>query len=105
MIYTFKSKASADLIMLEPAGNRVVAVLGKEGKKGIITFAECASAIAKLEAAIAEQENARAEQEAEAAASGSKLAAQSITLRTRVWPFIEMLKHAQKAEADVVWGV
>ena len=65
MIYTFKSKASADLIMLEPAGNRVVAVLGKEGKKGIITFAECASAIAKLEAAIAEQENARAEQEAE----------------------------------------
>jgi hypothetical protein len=105
VIYKFKSKASADLIMLEPAGNRLVALLGKESAKGIITFTECASAITKLEAAIAEEEKTRAEAEAEAAANGSKLGPQAISLRTRVWPFIEMLKRAQKAEADVVWGV
>jgi hypothetical protein len=104
MIYKFKSQATADLVMLEATGNQIVSILGKFGPQGIITVAEQSSAIIKIEAAIAEEEQQRKLAEAEAAKEGRKLPPPAITLRTRAWPFVEMLRKAQKENADVVWG-
>jgi cyclopropane-fatty-acyl-phospholipid synthase len=99
MLYKFKSKATGDLIMLEPNGRRVLEVIGKDaGPKGIIEAAQMPAAIAALEAAIAQEEAAGKKAEEEGKAP-------DVTLRQRAVPFIDMLKRAEKAGADVVWGV
>jgi hypothetical protein len=100
MLYKFKSKATGDLIMLEPNGRRVLQIIGKDpGPKGIILPAEMSGAISALEAAIA-QEDA----DAKAAAAAPK-SSDSVSLRQRAVPFLDMLRRAQKADEEIVWGV
>ena len=53
MLYKFKSRATADLIMLEPQGRQIVSLIGKTpGASGIVTVAQIPAAIAALEAAV-----------------------------------------------------
>ncbi|MDR6155298.1 hypothetical protein QF021_003387 [Acidovorax delafieldii] len=41
MLYKFKSRATADLIMLEPQGRQIVTIIGKTpGASGIVTAAQ-----------------------------------------------------------------
>jgi hypothetical protein len=107
MIYKFKSKAAGDVIMMGPAGDDVLRVIGKSpAATGIIEVAQMPAAIAALEQAIAADEAARAQAEKEAAADGSKLAPRDgVTLRQRAWPLVEMMKRSIGEKADVVWGV
>ena len=50
MLYKFKSKASGDLIMLEPNGRRMLEIIGKTpGPQGIIEVHQMAAAVAALE--------------------------------------------------------
>lgn len=106
MLYKFKSKASGDLIMLEPNGRRVLEIIGKTGAKGIVLPEQMPAAIAKLEAAVKQEE---AEHHAAEAPGGEEgglgYDGTSVGLRQRVLPFIEMLKRCQQAEKEVVWGV
>jgi cyclopropane-fatty-acyl-phospholipid synthase len=99
MLYKFKSRAAADLIMLEPHGRQIVSIMGKTpGSSGIVTVAQIPAAIAALEAAVAEEE---ARLKAQAADQRKDV----VRLRQRVVPFIEMLKRSAAADTDVVWGV
>ncbi|MEJ6020868.1 DUF1840 domain-containing protein [Ramlibacter sp. PS4R-6] len=107
MLYKFKSKATGDLIMLEPNGRRVLQAIGKDaGAQGIIQPGEMAGAIGALERAIAQEE---AEQKAavdEAKAKGEVPPKfDAVSLRQRAVPFIDMLRRAEKEKAEVVWGV
>jgi Domain of unknown function (DUF1840) len=107
MIYKFKSKAAGDVIMMGPAGDDVLRVIGKApAATGIIELASMPAAIAALEQAIAADEAVRAQAEKEAAAEGSKLGARDgVTLRQRAWPLVDMMKRSIGEKADVVWGV
>ncbi|MBC5763283.1 DUF1840 domain-containing protein [Ramlibacter albus] len=107
MLYKFKSKAAGDLIMLEPNGRRVLEIIGKDpGPKGIIQAAEIPGAIAKLEQAIVEEEAEHKRVIDEAKAKGEVPPKfDSVSLRQRAVPFIDMLKRCEKAGADIVWGV
>ena len=59
MLYKFKSGATADLVMLEPAGHRLLEVLGREpSDKGIFESADLPDLMRQLERAI-EQEEAK----------------------------------------------
>ena len=108
MLYKFKSKAAADLIMLQPNGQRVLQIIGKGDTqtKGILLPAQMPAAIAALEAAIAREEaelKAAAEQ---AAARGEELPrTDAVSLRQRVVPFLGMLRRCQQANKEIVWGV
>ncbi|WP_426306217.1 DUF1840 domain-containing protein [Acidovorax facilis] len=107
MLYKFKSRAAADLIMLEPQGRQVVTIMGKTpGASGIVTAAQIPAAIAALESAVASEEaqqaSADAEGEDEASAEDR---AEAVRLRQRVAPLIDMLKRSAAADVDVVWGV
>jgi cyclopropane-fatty-acyl-phospholipid synthase len=107
MLYKFKSKATGDLIMLEPNGRQVLQIIGKEpGPQGIIEPAQMAPAVRALEAAI-EREEADQKQAAEQAQlTGDKAARpDGISLRQRAVPFVDMLRRAEKAGEDIVWGV
>lgn len=114
MLYKFKSRSTADLILLEPHGRRLLQIMGKEtGRTGIITVAQIPAAVAALEAAVLAEERqiaARA-QEKEAQplephedAAPDENPAQFVSLRQRAAPFIEMLRRSAEGGHDVVWG-
>jgi hypothetical protein len=107
MLYKFKSKAAGDLIMLEPNGRRVLQVIGKDpGPKGIILPGQMAAAAAALEAEIAREEAQQKAAIDEARAKGEPVPKfEAVSLRQRVVPFIDMLRRAQQADAEIVWGV
>ena len=104
MLYKFKSRATADLIMREPHGGQIVSILGKApGASGIVTAAQIPEAIAALEAAVAADEAQPPVDEAqdEAAADDRK---DAVRLRQRAAPFIDMLRRSAAEGVDVVWG-
>jgi cyclopropane-fatty-acyl-phospholipid synthase len=119
MLFKFKSKATGDLIMLEPNGRRVLQIIGKDpSSTGIILPAQMPTALAALESAIASEESAIAEAKAAAklnaqntfgddadAAKSSYSNADVVPLRQRALPFIELLKSSHNAGVEVVWGV
>lgn len=108
MLYKFKSKASGDLIMLEPNGRRMLEIIGKlsDDGRGILQPAQMPAAIAALQAAIAQEEAQRQALAAEARARGEAEAPfEGVSLRQRATPFIDMLRRCQQAEKDIVWGV
>ena len=103
MLYKFKSKATGDLIMLEPNGRQVLQIIGKDpAPKGIVEPGQMAPAILALEAAIArdEADQKQAQGKGEKAVRGD-----GISLRQRAVPFVDMLRRAEQAGEDIVWGV
>ena len=107
MIYKFKSKAAGDVIMMGPAGDDVLRLMGKApAAQGIIEVSAMAAAASAIEQAVAGDEAARAQAEKDAAAEGRTLAPrEGVSLRQRAWPLLEMMKRSQAAGADIVWGV
>ena len=123
MLYKFKSKATGDLIMLEPQGRQILKIIGKEpGAQGIIEPKDMMAAIDALQQAVVREEEARLEAEREAqkeiqraaeglaadpAKSGKHTGSDkgAISLKQRVVPFIDMLRRAHAEDKDIVWGV
>jgi hypothetical protein len=107
MLYKFKSKAAGDLIMLEPNGRRVLEAIGKDpSPKGIILPEQVGPAIAALEAVIAQEEAEHKAAIDEAKAKGEVPPKfDSVSLRQRAVPFIDMLRRCEKAGAEITWGV
>lgn len=108
MLYKFKSKAAADLIMLEPQGRQILEIIGKApGSSGIVTAAQIPGAISALEAAVASSEAQPLAPEGQDAEEEDDQGARADTvkLRQRAAPFIEMLRKSAAEKADVVWGV
>jgi hypothetical protein len=103
MLYKFKSKATGDLIMLEPNGRRVLEIIGKDaGPKGIILPEE----IAALESAIAREEADQKAAIEQAKAKGEvPPPLDAVSLRQRAVPFLDMLRRASQAGKEIVWGV
>ena len=107
MLYKFKSKASGDLILLEPQGQQFLQLIGKTpAPQGIIEPEHMLQAIADLQEAVRAQEAAQAHAVAEAQAQGHP-APQfgGISLRQRCKPIIDMLQRCQQAGQPIVWGV
>jgi hypothetical protein len=110
MLYKFKSKATSDLIMLGPDAQRLLKLMGSDApSKGIFTVAQQPLAVAALEAAIAQDEARLAALLAQRVADGSQdgggAAPESVSLKRRAQPLLEMLRRSLAAKKDVVWGV
>ncbi|MES2832024.1 MAG: DUF1840 domain-containing protein [Pseudomonadota bacterium] len=122
MLITFTSKATADVLMYENHARPILELLHKDLKRGVITAAETAAAIDVLEAEIERSKNEPntgpdtkldMEPSANAGMSASELSAderedqqlQSVRFSTRAYPILEMLRAAQRAGKDVMWGV
>ena len=103
MLYKFKSRSAPDLIMLEPHGRQILQIIGKTpGASGIITAAQIPEAIAAREGGVAADEavvNAEGPSDDEGAERQD-----TVRLRHRAAPFLEMLRRTVAQEHDVVWG-
>lgn len=107
MLYRFKSKNLADVIMLEPNGKRVLEIIGKDpGPQGIILPDQMPPAIEALRVAIEQEERAMAQTKA-AVSEGhtEEQPADGVSLRQRSLPFIQMLQFCHQHGDTVVWGV
>lgn len=110
MLYKFKSRAAADLILLEPQGRQILEIIGKTpGPTGIVTAAQIPAALAALEAAVARDEaRLRAAQQEPGSADANPAEDEpndTVHLRQRATPFIDLLRRSQQEGCDVVWGV
>jgi Domain of unknown function (DUF1840) len=110
MVYRFQSKASGDVLMTAPAGERVLRAVGIEpAPQGIVEPGAMPAAIRALEAAIdsdeAVPEQTRAANEAMNDDGAAEADSDDVSLRQRAWPLVEMMKRAQAADVPIVWGV
>ena len=109
MLYKFKSRAAADLIMLEPQGRQILEIIGKApSPSGIVTVAQIPDAISALEAAVLASEAQPPVQESSDTQDDDDDASarsDTVRLRQRAAPFIDMLRKSVAEKADVVWGV
>lgn len=107
MLYIFKSKATGNLIMLQPNGERVLRIIGKDaGPTGIVLPEQMPAAISALEDAIVEEESAKKTDAAQDQGAENGTAQRDrVSLRQRALPFIDMLKRCHQADEEIVWGV
>ena len=107
MHYVFKSKATADLIMAEPVGDRILAIVGKTpSPQGIIEATAIPEAIRALERAVdSETEAARRSGGERQDATHDGATGQRVGLQQRAWPLLAMMQRALAERADIVWGV
>lgn len=106
MLYKFRTKDAADVIMIGSAGDHLLKLMGREPQAaGIFEAAHLTTALAALEQAIREDEAAQAQAQAEAQAEGRELPARAgVSLKQRAWPLMEMMRLAAQRQHDIVWG-
>lgn len=114
MLVTFKSKAAAEVLMYEEHAKRILDLLHKDVKRGIITAEEAPNAVAKLEAEITESrlhptsEEVRRDVLAHHGDEGDDNEhepVEFVSFATRAYPLLEMLRAARQDRQDVMWGV
>lgn len=113
MLFKFKSKAAADLIMLEADARRLLKImLGDDPVKGIVLSQDLPAVLAKIDAAVLYDEalrKARAEkaqqvtQEDLDASDEPELPA--VRLAQRAAPMQQMIQRSIAEASDIVWGV
>jgi len=102
MLYKFRSKASADLIMLEPNGRQLLEIMGKDPRPpGILLPQEMARAMQALQQALDDETQALHE----AGVQPHAVPAGAVSLRQRALPMLDMLRRCERAGAEIVWGV
>lgn len=103
MLYKFRSKVAADVIMMGPTGDQILRIIGKEPEgRGILDAAGMPAAIQAIEAAITREETQAPQTDSpadELDASGEEV----VGLRQRAWPLVEM-KRAHAEGEEVVWA-
>ncbi len=109
MLYKFKSRTSAEVIMLQANGDQMLRIIGKDiGPQGIITLEQIPAALVAIEAAVVAAEatqQAKATGKATEEKDDDATNEDGIQLRQRAAPFIALLKESQDGDASVVWGV
>ena len=130
MLVIFKSKAGGDIIMFEENAKQILDLLNKDTDKGIITAEQTADAIVKLENEIErrkmieaqekaereriekeEQEKKEKEEEEEGKDPKDDRKKEAtrpeppVSFSARTYPFMQLLKAANKKKKDIYWGV
>jgi hypothetical protein len=106
-LYRFKSRETGDLVMLEPHGKRILEIIGKDpGAAGVIQPQQMPAAEQALRDAVVKEEADQQRQLEEAQAKGDPPPEfDTVSLRLRSAPFIEMMQRCEKAGVAMVWGV
>ena len=132
MLITFKSRAYGDLLMFEENAMQILDLFGKDVAQGIITVEQLPEAIRTLEEEVARQKIAEAQEKLERekaerereekeeekrwrtgdddgydsyGKSKREKNEDPVPFSSRAYPFLEMLRAAEKREVPVVWGV
>jgi hypothetical protein len=114
MLITFRSKPSADFIMYKDHARRILESLNKNVDMGVFVPEEIPHAIEVIETAISESrahpisEEVVRDVQAHHNEDGNDVEhekADHVSLSSRMFPLLEMLRAANQAQCEVVWGV
>ena len=130
MLVIFKSKAGGDIIMFEENAKQILDLLNKDTDKGIITAEQTADAIVKLENEIERRKMIEAQEKAERERIEKEEREKKekeeeeegkypkddrkkevtrpeppVSFSARTYPFMQLLKAANKKKKDIYWGV
>ena len=131
MLVIFKSKAGADIIMFEENAREILDLFGKDIEKGIITAEQTGPAITALEKEIDRRKQIEAEEKAERERMEKEEQERQekeeeedtdkdpfdnkkkeqpkpeppVSFTARSYPFLQLLKAANKKKKDIYWGV
>jgi hypothetical protein len=106
MLITFQSNAAPDVLMLKDLASYLLGIAGKRlNARGVITHDELPNVINRLETAILEDEKAALEHDALHRSAHSGRHEHHEGLSQRAYPFLDMLREAQKQNADIIWGL
>jgi Domain of unknown function (DUF1840) len=110
MLYRFQSRETADLLMLQPVAERVLALLGKDAAApGVLTWTEMPQAISCLKTEVERERLAlldpapQTESPEETPSDQADHSANLIQFRQRVAPFIAALERCHAAQKDLIW--
>lgn len=130
MLVIFKSKAGADIMMFEENAKQILDLLEKDVDKGIITAEQTAEAIVKLENEIERRKLIEAQEKAERERREKEEQEKKekedpdeekdkdpvdrkkepvrpeppVSFSARTYPFMQLLKAANKKKKDIWWG-
>ena len=106
-MYRFKSKADGDLIMMEPVGDQILRIIGREPARAGDHRGRrrCRRRSRALEQAIAAAETARERDAQERRRRRRAAAPKRSACGQRAWPMLEMMRRSLAERADIVWGV
>ena len=107
MLYKFRSRATAPVMLLGRSGERLLRAIGKSpASRGLISNEEMPLALELLDAAI-EEEDATSSSSSEPSESDGPdprgAADERVSLRQRAWPLIEMIERCHASGDDIVW--
>ena len=113
MLFKFKSKATSDLIMLEPDARVLLKMMvGDDPVKGIVLAKDLPATIAQLESALAQEsaQDAVAKDRLQDKSSGldnseDGALVEAVLFSQRAAPMLQTLKRCMAENADLVWGV
>jgi hypothetical protein len=106
MLYKFKSRATADVIMFDSTARQLLKIIGKspDDQHGIITVAQIPAAIQALQDAVAADKAAHAAAGKDAGESAPQRDdPEAVWLHQRATPFIDMLRTCAAEKSDVIW--
>jgi Domain of unknown function (DUF1840) len=106
MHYVFRSRADADLIMMQAAAEQILGVVGKApAAQGIIELGAIAAAMQALREAIALEDAAVRHSRPVTQEEEEVSKAERVGLNQRAWPLLEMMRRSLAEKCDIVWGV
>ncbi len=107
MAITFKSPVTGDLIMLQAHARALLGILGKDPEQpGIFRVDDMPLFITLLKGLPDEPtEELQAEGEADDKGQDKATPKDTVSLRKRAWPLVQMMERCQAAGKDIVWGV
>ena len=102
----FRSKVAADITMFAENARRIFEILGRpESARGVITAEQVPDALQRLTAAVDQEKAQHASADTSSNEAENKgTQARGVTFSQRAFPLIEMLRAAQKKNADITWG-
>ncbi len=107
MLIRFKSKASADLIMLEEHAKRVLEMMGKPSTvEGIVCAEDLPQVLQRLEQALLSLEGERKQQQdpEHEDAVRSEGGVREVSWAQRAQPMQKMPRMALKHQTSITWG-
>jgi GTPase len=114
MLVKFKSKAAADVLMLDRHAQKVLAPFGKSTANGYFSVGELDDAIGALEATTADNKHHAATQalaqdvELHHAAEGVNHFPQvqeAVDFAAHLFPLLEMMRAARRTASVVTWNI
>ncbi len=109
MIYEFKSRATGTLVTTQAVAERILQIIGKPAQaKGVILPEQMPAALEALKRAIDNERNSKAALNPDRTAvneTETDDAEPEVSLASRGFPFLEMLREAYAARKEITWGV